>query len=78
MTDKIWYPPIQEGFWPWFEYDGSGMPVDADVVTHVLTRTERLLQFAVLRDRPAIQWNWSHNQSECEAAHQIVAYCVEK
>ena len=72
-----WYPPVPEGFGPWIEYDGTGRPVGAEDVTHVLCRIERMEQYFDSEERSARYWNWSHNSPEGAEGDQIVAYCVE-
>lgn len=72
MTDKIWYPPVQEGFGPWIMHTGVKQPLADDVLCNVLLDWEIKYREVLIDEKPANYWNW-----ECEGADRIVMYCVK-
>ena len=63
---KPWYP---DNSGEWVEYDGSGQPVEDDVLVEGITAIERYKQDYILLVREAESWDWGMN---------IVAYKVVK
>ena len=63
---KPWYP---DNSGEWVEYDGSGQPVEDDVLVEGITVIERYKQDYILLVREAESWDWGMN---------IVAYKVVK
>ena len=63
---KPWYP---DNSGEWVEYDGSGQPVEDDVLVEAITAIERYKQDYILLVREAESWDWGTN---------IVAYKVVK
>lgn len=71
LPDAPWYPPQQEGFGPWVEHDGAGLPVDPGTVVLVLWPMER--EARRYAPEPACEAKWRHWGEGCA----MVAYCVK-
>lgn len=71
VTPKLWYPPVEDGGNPWIEYDGSGQPVDDEVVVEILYRYEREEEDWYECCERAFCWPWVWDRFD-----QIVAYRV--
>lgn len=68
---SLWYP---DNSGEWIEYDGSGQPVEEDVVVEVLLDDERYDQCWKPMAVKANEWHWGINTGNAE----IVAYKVVK
>lgn len=66
-----WYP---DDSGEWIEYDGSGQPVEDDVVVEVLLQVERYNRGAVAILRKACEWYWGIDVGTAK----IVAYKIVK
>lgn len=66
-NEQLWYPPQQEGFGPWIEHDGGGMPVPRDARVNVLKSYERYERRFRNIGWAAAHWAWG----------TVVAYCVK-
>ena len=68
-----WYP---DDSGEWIEYDGSGQPVEDDVLVEVVMAVERCERDYVTLVREAESYNWDANLADPDC--DIVAYKVVK
>lgn len=74
VTPELWYPPVKEGENAWIEYDGSGQPVNNEVIVEVMHRYERENKEWYSCDEPARGWWWEwYNHPSVD---DVVAYRV--
>lgn len=71
-----WYPPTPEGFGPWIEYDGSGIPVASNIIVNPLVAYERNRKTFDPTPKRAGYWDWSLRSGKFVGGN-IVAYCIK-
>lgn len=68
-----WYP---DDSGEWIEYDGSGQPVENNVIVDVIIKGERERKYYAQRPEPAYRWSWDWSRGFKQS--RIVAYKIVK
>ena len=72
---ETWYP---DDSGEWVEYDGSGQPVEGDVLVEVLMLHERDAHEYKQKESEAWRWDWCRGWLASSEDENIVAYKVVK